>query len=38
MKKALNIFSIILEVICEIVLLPFHILKAVCSIVDELRK
>ena len=38
MKKYLKILTIILEVICEIVLLPFHILKAVLDILSELKK
>ena len=38
MKKLFNITSIILEVICEIVLLPFHIVKAMLNIAEELKK
>lgn len=38
MKKLFNVTSIILEVICEIVLLPFHIVKAMINITEELKK
>lgn len=37
-SKSLNIFSIILELACEIVLLPFHVLKAISDVITELRK
>ena len=38
MKKLFNITSIILEVFCEIVLIPFHIIKAMLNVAEELKK
>ncbi len=37
-SKTINVLSIVLELICEIVLLPFHILKAICEIINELNQ
>ena len=38
MKKSLSIISIILDVVCEVLLLPFHVMKAIADIVAELKK
>ena len=38
MKNNLNILSIIIDVVCEIIVLPFHILKAVLDIFTILKK
>lgn len=38
MKNYLNILSIIIEIVCEIILLPFHILKAILDIFTILKK
>lgn len=38
MKKSLAIISIVLDVVCEMLLLPFHVMKAVVDIVTELKK
>lgn len=38
MNKSLQILSIILDVICEIALIPFHIIKAISDVVETLNK
>lgn len=37
-SKTANVLSVVLEIICEIVLLPLHGIKAICSIINELLK
>ena len=37
MKKSLIILSIILDVVCEMLLLPFHVVKAISDVVSELK-
>ena len=37
-QKAFNVFCIIFETVVEIVLLPFHIIKAIFDVIAELRK
>ena len=37
-SKFLNVFGIVLEIVVEIVLLPFHIIKAISNIVVEIRR
>ena len=37
-SKTLNVLSIVLEIVCEIVLLPFHIIKAIFDIIETLHK
>lgn len=36
--KALNITTIVLEILFEIILLPLHICKAIFDVSDELRR
>ena len=36
-SKAMNILSIVLELVCEIVLLPFHVINAIRNILKELQ-
>lgn len=38
MKKSLSIISIVLDVVCEVLLLPFHVMKAIADIVAEIKK
>lgn len=38
MKKYLNVLTIVLEIVCEIVLLPFHVIKAILDILNEISK
>ena len=37
-SKFLNVIGIVLEIVTEIVLLPFHILKAISDVVVEIRR
>lgn len=37
-SKTVNIVSIVLEIVCEIVLLPFHVIKAICNVIKELTR
>lgn len=36
-SKTANILTAVSELVCEIVLFPFHIVKAICDIVKELN-
>lgn len=36
-SKAANILTAVLELVCEIVLLPFHVIKTIYDIVKELN-
>lgn len=36
-SKAANILTAVSELVCEIVLLPFHVIKTICDIVKELN-
>ncbi len=38
MKKYPKIFTILADIICEIVLLPFHIMEAIFDIFSLLKK
>ena len=37
-SKFVNVATTVLEVLFEIILLPFHIAKAILNIIDELHK
>lgn len=37
-SKTLNIFTVVLELFCKIVLLPFEIIKTVCYVAEELHR
>ena len=37
-SKIFNIFAIVLEVIFEIILLPFHIASAIIEVIKEIRR
>lgn len=37
-SKVLNVVSIVLELAFEIILLPFHIVKAILNIIEELKR
>lgn len=36
-SKAMNILAIVLELVCEIVLLPFHVINTIRNILKELQ-
>ncbi len=35
--KTANILSIVLAIVCEIVLLPLKVIKAICNVIEELH-
>lgn len=37
-SKVLNVVSIVLELAFEIILLPFHIVKAIANILKEVKR
>ncbi|MCM1440220.1 MAG: hypothetical protein NC131_13605 [Roseburia sp.] len=37
-SKTADVLSVVLELVCEIALLPLKIIKAICKIIEELRK